>query len=368
VKRKHRGLTLIELLVSIVLSLLVIDAAISLLLANRNVGNTTSALSAVSDNGRVALNFIGQAVRSGGYMACNATNDLHQITNGTRQISILTAGASPVRQNYIFAFGGYEAVNTAPTQALAVAAPPIVADGNPNDWIGGLDALLANRVTKGSDVLVVRESVAQVAPIYTTNNYLTGTGQVTLAVNNVGTLFAGQYAVISNCLYSTAFQVGAVGANTIGTAGAADLFGGDLRWSYGFPATITPMDMSVYYVGPGRDGDSSLWVYDEQLNSFQEEVPDVENMQVLYGIAPITPNLVTQYVTADQVANFNQVVSIKVALLVASPPGVASVQTPIAAQPFSVLYATVTPPLDARLRKVFETTITVRNAAHQGSS
>jgi len=123
--------------------------------------------------------------------------------------------------------------------------------------------------------------------------------------------------------------------------------------------------MTIYFIGPGRDTDSSLWTYDEGTAQFQELVPDVENMQVLYGVAPTTPNQVTQYVTANAVADFNQVVSVKVALLVASPPGQPAVTLPTAAdvQPFSLLETTVTPPLDTRLRKALTTTIAVRNAA-----
>jgi hypothetical protein len=54
---------------------------------------------------------------------------------------------------------------------------------------------------------------------------------------------------------------------------------------------------------------------------------------------------------------------VKVALLVASAPGVGSVQLPTAVPNVSLLYTSVTPPLDTRLRKVFDTTIAVRNAA-----
>ena len=370
-RRRQCGLTLIELLIVMTISIVVVDAAVSLLLANASSGNTSAALSSVSDNGRVALNFIGDAVRSGGYMACNATNDLREIVPAgqTRQINVLQAGATPVQRNYNNAFGGYEAAASAPGGALNVAAMPIAADNNAGDWInaGGLDALLVGKVTQGSDVLVVRESLPQAIPIYTTAAYVTATGQTTLAVNSVGSMQPGQFAVISNCTVSTAFQVGTVSAagKVIGTAGALNQFGGELKWSYQFPTPITPVDMYIFFIGPGRDTDSSLWEYDELLGTFQELVPDVENMQVLYGEAPTSPNQVTQFVTADQVANFNQVVSVKVALLVASPPGTAAVQAATAGtvQPFSLLYATVTPPLDTRLRKAFDTTIAVRNAA-----
>ena len=368
-KRQQAGLTMVELLIAMVLSILVVDGALSLLLANRNLSNTTAGLSAVSDNGRVAVSFLSEAVRSGGYMACNATNDLREIVpvGQTRQINILVPGVTPVQRNYGFAFGGFEAANSKPGSALTVAAMPIAGDGNAGDWInaGGLDGLLLGKVTKGTDVLVVRESLPQTIPIYTSQPFITATGQVNLNVFSSGNLQPGQFAVISNCIVSTAFQVAAVSATQIGTAGALDQYGGDLLWSYASPASITAVDMYIYFIGPGRDTDSSLWVFDEMTQTFQELVPDVENMQVLYGVAPTTPNQVTEYLTADQVVDFNQIVSVKVGLLVASPPGVAAVTTATAAtvQTFSLLNTTVTPPLDGRMRKEFDTTITVRSAS-----
>jgi type IV pilus assembly protein PilW len=364
-RSRQAGLTILELLIAVALSIFVIGAALSLFVANRNTASSSTAVSAVSDNVRIALDFVGEAIRSGGYMACNATNDQRQITPGsTRQLSILSPGPTPVQRNYTEAFGGFEATGTGPGGAALVTALPVVADANLGDWNGaGLDGLLGGLVTKGTDVLVVRESKPQAIPIYTTAPYLTGTGQVALTVNGVGTLAAGQYAVISDCIVSTAFQVGGAGGTTVTTTGPLDLFGGDLNWNYDITDTITPVDMTIYFIGPGRDTDSSLWSYDEASAAFQELVPDVENMQVLYGIAPTNPNQVTQYVTADLVPDFNQVVSVKVALLVASPPGQPAVNLPAAALPFTLLETTVTPPIDTRLRKVLSTTIAVRNAA-----
>jgi hypothetical protein len=87
-------------------------------------------------------------------------------------------------------------------------------------------------------------------------------------------------------------------------------------------------------------------------------------MQVLYGIATSgQPNQVTSYVTAAEVPDFNQVVSVQVALLVASPPGVRAVAQPTVAPTYNLLNTTVTAPIDARLRRVFVTTIAVENAA-----
>ena len=52
-----------------------------------------------------------------------------------------------------------------------------------------------------------------------------------------------------------------------------------------------------------------------------ELVPDIEAMQILYGLDTNNTQTVSEYVTADQVADFNTVMSVKIALLAASAPG-----------------------------------------------
>jgi hypothetical protein len=136
-------------------------------------------------------------------------------------------------------------------------------------------------------------------------------------------------------------------------------------------SSVAPIDTLIFYVGPGRDGDGALFVWDDGSSGAApfstEMVPDVENMQVLYGVAPTTANQVTVYETADTVAaagQFNQVISVKVALLLASPPLAGAIPVPTTAPTFNLLGATITAPKDNRLRKVFDVTIAARNATH----
>jgi type IV pilus assembly protein PilW len=125
---------------------------------------------------------------------------------------------------------------------------------------------------------------------------------------------------------------------------------------------VTPVDTVVYYIGQGQDGDSALFSYDLNAgNAFtaSELVPDIEAMQILYGLDTNSTQTVSKYVTADQVPDFNTVMSVKVALLAASPPG--SAKSAVAAT-YTLLGTTVTAPIDTRERKVFEETIAVRNS------
>jgi type IV pilus assembly protein PilW len=374
---------MVELMVAIVLSLLVADAAVSLFLANKKTSGTSTGVAAIADNGRFALDMIGQSVRSAGYMACNSLNagaGTIPVPANTTQLSVLSAGPTPVQDNYgatASALFGYEASGTGPGgggAVTAVATPAV--DLTAGDWAnGGLDGLLTANlsavpgVVKGTDVLVVREQLPQTVTMFTSAAYSPGT--TTLTVDDASSL-AGlplpHAAVISSCGASVAFMITSVTGNTI-TMQTASTIG------FASGVSVAPIDTLIYYISPGRDGDGALFVWDDGNSGttpFSTElVPDVENMQVLYGIAPGTPNQVTAYETADAVAaaalsnqEFNQVISVKVALLLASPPQTSAIAIPTAAPTFNLLGTTVTVPMDNRLRKVFDVTIDVRNASH----
>jgi Tfp pilus assembly protein PilW len=353
---------MVELMIAMVLSSIVVYAGISMFLASRGTASTTAAVGAVTDSGRVALDFIADTVRGGGALQCNSTNgnSLVPLKNN------INSGGDPLLLNYTNAFDGFEAAGTGVGGALSIGSGAVTADGAANDWStsggGALDALLIGRVVKGSDILAVRESVPESAPAYTTVNY--NPGGTSLTVANVQTLQPQQYAVITNCAFATVFQINTVDSvtSTITTNGPLDTTG-DLGQTYDVNSMINALDMTVYFIAPGRDTDSALYSYDEWTGQFQQLVPDVENMQVLYGIATAAqPNQVTSYVTADLVPNFDQVISVQVALLVASPPGMRAV-APAAQPPFNLLNTSVTAPADGRLRRVFVTTIAVENAS-----
>jgi type IV pilus assembly protein PilW len=250
-----------------------------------------------------------------------------------------------------------------------------VADATVADWSPALDGTFnaaTNQQVKGNDVLALRSSVARGAPAYTNADIPNGASS--FVVSNASTLQAGKLAVISDCTKSIAFQIGAVAGGapaTINVTGATGAPGNSLAaLPFGFSrgALVSPLTTVVYYIGVGTNGNSALKrleLIDGKVNGAQiftdEEIsPDIENMQVLYGIDTNGTHVASAYVTANQVADWNTVVGIRVAVLSAGPPG--SRSKPTAAPSFTLLGTTVTTPLDTRLRKVFDITITLRNA------
>jgi type IV pilus assembly protein PilW len=351
-----RGFSLVELMVAMTLALMVSAGVVSVFVGSRSAFLATSGTAALTENGRFALNFIANSVRNAGYMAC---------TTAAHVQGILNAGVTPLPYSFNEALGGFEANNTGVGAAYTVATPPVAADGSTADWISGLDAALTGLAIKNNDVLVVRSTLHNAQAVYV-SAIVDGAAQFT--VNTQGLLANGQVAVIADCSKGAVFQITSIaasGGNAVITHNAG---GSPGNTSAAFPISfatgsqVTPVDTVVYYIGQGEDGDSALFSYDLNAgNAFtaSELVPDIEAMQILYGVDTNSTQTVSEYVTADQVADFNTVMSVKVALLAASPPGSAKSG---AAATYNLLGTSVTAPIDSRERKVFEETIAVRNA------
>jgi hypothetical protein len=236
-------------------------------------------------------------------------------------------------------------------------------------------------MVKGSDVLVVHETLPGSRPAYTTTVAAGGAGGFT--IDNAATFTgAGQIGAISNCVQTEIFQVASFAGGNVSLTGAAypGNAGGSLQPNIDFEvgAQVDPVDVTVFYVGVGADGDGALFKYEgnggvlgSPASVNQELVPDVENMQILYGIdtGPGVPTqTAAQYVTADQVemdsstTDFNGVISVKIALLVASPPGAVPSGVGATASPPTLLgddWAMTA--ADNRMRKVYEQTMFLRN-------
>jgi type IV pilus assembly protein PilW len=351
-------------MVAVTLALIVSAGILGVFVGARSSFQATSGTASLADGGRFALDFIQTSVRSAGYMACNTS---------TRQLSLLNAGPTSIYYNFTQALGGYEANNTQPTNSYTVTSAPVTADTSTADWVGGLDAALSSLVVKNNDVLVVYSTLRNAQSVYVT---AISDGASNFTVQNQGSLQGNQLAVISDCAKSAVMWITSVTGSSPSvtvnhaTGGSPGNATAAFPVSFAVGSQVTPVDTTVFYIGKGADGDGALFAYDlNGGNAFtaNELVPDIEAMQVLYGVDTNGSQTVADYVSADQVAvlspanKFNSVISVKVAVLAASPPG--AVPKPSAARTFSLLGTTVTAPIDTRARQVYAITIGVRNMA-----
>jgi type IV pilus assembly protein PilW len=356
--KRQCGFSLVELMVAITLGLLLTGAVISVFIGSRTAYQSTAGVGDMADGGRFGLNLIGESVRSAGDIACNSA-----MTATSQSV----AAGNWFTATYAQGITGFEANGTAPPAAIALPANPVV--GAANNWTPNLVVAMTAAIpagpgqpVQGSDVLVVASSVPRVAHAYTTLDVVPAANALTVTPMPVA-VNPGGYAAVSDCTKSVIFTL--PGALVQG-ATAVNLNAGLPGVGFSAGAIVAPLTTTIYYIGTGSDGDASLWRL-EQLNGGpgfalpEELVPDVENMQVLYGVDSNPPTqTATAYVTANQVGPLN-VVSIQVALLVASPPGTKPVPVP---PPFNLLGTQVTVPGDNRSRQVFYATINLRDAVN----
>jgi type IV pilus assembly protein PilW len=362
---------MVELMIATTLALIVMSAVVSVFVGSRAAYQATSAVASVADGGRFALNFIQESVRGAGFLACN------HATISTN-LNLVNTTTSLLAYDFRYGVGGYAATGSGPTSTFTIAATP-TADSSAGDWTPVLDPAFnsaVNQQVKGSDILVIRSSVTRSPPAYLTADI--PLGATTFQVNSGSTLQAGQLAVISDCTKSATFQISSAGGGSpasisfggsVGPPG--NMAGATLPVGFAAGALVSPVTTTVYYIGVGADGDSALKrmefvngvVNGAAIFTDEELVPEVENMQVLYGIDTNGTQTPSAYVTADLVPDFGAVMSVKVAVLAASPASLAA--PPAAALPaFNLLGTLVTAPRDTRIRKVFDMTITVRSAVN----
>jgi type IV pilus assembly protein PilW len=364
--KRARGFSLVELMVAVTLALIVTGGVVSVFIGARSAFQSTSGVAVVSDNGRFALGFLEGAVRNAGNMACGAP--IRTIINVNAEATPLYYSPGPGPLLLFQPMSGFEAGGTGSGASYtASTASGVLGNWNPpSGWTSGLDAAfssLAILPVKNNDILVVRSSSQGAQPAY-----VTAAAANTLTVNSVPASWAApQLAVVSDCVKSLIFQISSIAGTTITHASG----GAPGNLTSAFPATITfaagsqvtPFVATAYYIGVGQDGEGALWSANVAPNNTlvaAELVPDIEAMQILYGVDTNGSQTVSQYVTADQVADFTSVMSVQIALLAAGPIG--SATKPPAAKTYNLLGTTVTAPIDTRFRQVFNVTIAARNS------
>jgi type IV pilus assembly protein PilW len=132
-----------------------------------------------------------------------------------------------------------------------------------------------------------------------------------------------------------------------------------LEKKYGPDAQVYKMVYITYTIATGAGGQEALY---RSINGSapQELIEGIEDMQLKYGVDTDADNTPNFYVdsTGLTAAQMNQVVSVRVSLVARTLENNLSTQ----AVPYTVFGVTTTPPVtDRRIRRVFNTTIAIRN-------
>jgi type IV pilus assembly protein PilW len=338
VPQQHKGVSLVELMVAMALSLIVLGGVLAIFASSRSTYETTDRLSRIQESGRFALDSIVRDLRAAGYIGCSRRAEL---TN------VLNAAPGTLMWNFGVGVQGFNAQGTS--------------------WLPALDTGAdtgASGAAAGSDVLVVRAPRGDFEPVPVIDRMNDTTDDVVVADVTPPLLEAGDIVQISDCNARAVFQITAIAAGVIShgeTAGAGGLPGNsssDIGYAFTDVAELVPLRSVVYYLRTGSTpgGGTSLWR--RVSGGIPEElVEGVENMQIQYG-ERVGSNLT--YRRADQVGNWANVVTVQIALLVRS---MSEYGTDVGPQSYDLLGVSVANPGDRHMRQVFTTTVNIRNAA-----
>jgi type IV pilus assembly protein PilW len=352
----QRGYTLVELMVAMSIGIILIGAVIVVYLAQTQTYKVVNSHSGIQNAENAIAALVAPAVRAAGFVGCSTI-----LQPPTALTSNLNAGGPPPvgTQPPTSMLFGYDASGTAGNGTLSLAQLNAANSAVATQWTPNLDASLLNAVETGSDVLVLFGATPGSQPVAVTS---IAAGSSTLSVQNATGLVAGQLAAVSDCGKTTLFNITGVAGTTLTHAAAA---GAQANAVATFPVNynsplLVPMQQTAIYVAQGQAGQSVLMLatYSSGAWTALPLVPGVDTMQVLYGTG--AQGMVSQYVPASAGLNWSSVYSVRLAFLIEGQTGSAGAGNPTQ---FTVLGTTVNVPQDTRLRRIYEMTVKLRNAA-----
>jgi type IV pilus assembly protein PilW len=339
--RRQNGLSLVEILVSLVISLILVAGIIQLFVGSKQTYRFHEGLSRIQENGRFAVELLAKDIRSTGYYGCLSSS------TGINNIDNTLNSSAQFLWNYGQAIFGFESTGT-------------------NTWNPTLDSSVASPLS-GSDVITVRGG-ADSSPVNITNHG-GGTSNVTVPANSgfqVGDILAA-----SNCQSLSVFQVTGViagppvqleHATTGQTPGNARVNLADNYAAGELMRAVAGGFTKTYYLRTGAGGMPALW---RMVGPNAAEIVEgVERMEILYGVctgqgAARSVNPAVGYVTANNVTDWGAVCSVRVNLLLVS------LENNLTSNAQTVVFPADTGNAisinDRRLRQAFSTTVGIRN-------
>ncbi len=343
IMRSQQGLSLIELLISLVLAVVLMAGVTQMFLASNQTYSTQQGLSRVQETGRLAMEIMARDIRMAGYMGCGASQ-FRRLESGTGYCrtpgtpGCITNGLNP-SGNPMLNFAGPA------VQGYSAAAGAAVVQGTP---------------LAGTDVILVRSAGESSFNI----NQPTGNNanvRVTGAVSGdcLGDICGQDIILLSDCSKGRLFQITNLqqtGQNVLAvhSGGTPDgMTPGNISptWpeQYDIGAEVFKVSTIAYYIADsGVTGRPSLW----------RQVANDAPQELLEGVTDMRLSYSTGGAFAAS-APWDDVRAVRMELLVEGPEGNALAD----AQTLNFGGAEVTFN-DGRLRQVFTQTVSIRSRMH----
>lgn len=341
--KAQNGLSLVELMISLLVGLILLAGVIQVLISNRQASRLQEAIAGIQDNARVASEYLSRAIRKADYWGC--TTD---VTNYTNHLN-------PTGSGY---------VDFSTFTGLA---------GTEGDGLNGSDSITVAGLGSGN-VIGSGAAIALTSQMPNTSANIQVTSNASINV--------GDIVFLGNCSGGDIFQVTGTpstdkitknsGSGSPGNMGGTCTNTGNgacnncLCQAYGTDAQLfTGIVQNTFTIAAGSNGEPTLMLTDS--TGTYELAQGIEQMQLSYGEDTNNDGSADRYLQANDAAlNMDRVVSVKVNLLVRSEEAVSqSNQTyrfnweERQAANASVDLEQTAP--DLRLRRVYSMTVSVRN-------
>ncbi len=351
-RTRQHGFSLIELLIALALGTVVTVGIIQLFVGNNETYALLTGQSRMQENARFALDFLARSARSAGHLGCDPDPD--------KMISALNGDFDQLFEFNINAeVEGFEGGDPGDGWAPSLTNLPRTEGGASfNTHIDG-NGIDTTTIEPGTDVLVLRQVRAPGDPLAQVAQ--PNEAPVIMAPGGQTDIGALDIVVISDCERGAMFKVqstSVAGNNvTLNVATGAGLYENRAPFtisegaSFGNDATVGLVETTIFYIAPGTGqnnrGNTPLSLWRKVSDRAPVElIEGIEDLEVLYGIDTTLSDGIAnanQYVTANNIPSFDQVVTIRMT---------------ITANSVNV----VTDEGDGLLRRSFSQTVLMRNA------
>lgn len=300
--KRQKGLTIVELMIAMALSLLLGIGVFQVFQANQSSARLTQSLSEVQEIGRLASELIARDVRNADYWGC--AGDLAQVNSTIDPTGI---GYDPVQHG--FGQPGQD----------SVTALNDVPSGTQE---GGVDVIVGTDVLRMQSLAGRGISISQSMPL---------TSSALFVVNNWG-FEEGDVLAVSDCRAADVFQVtnfnpsggGASGFNVVHNAGGSTQPGNSTQnfsQQYDAGAQILIPVYRAFFLNEDADGVPRLMMHDES-GAVNVLADWVEDMQLIFGADSDADEIVDTFGSVADLAaaglSMDQVLSVQVNLRIAS--------------------------------------------------
>jgi len=306
ITRQQQGLTLVELMVAITISLLLLAGVLQIFLGSRQTYTMQDGMGRLQENARYALDRITQDIARTGYMGCTDSTDIPLKNNLTDQ---------GTRYDFATAVFGEDntGVNNTDVPTLRYGSSGgIRILANLNDIVPGEDIIQLDSTNTNYDQLeqfdILTVSDCDSAAVFMITNNPTSSGG---AIQHIAGVVASS------------------GPNT-GQSNIDSKVNGGFYTENASVATAFRTSSTTYLVGASINGPGNS-LFANSIAADNELIQGVEDFQVLYGVNDDATLGADRYVTANNVTNggtdWNDVVSVRITLRLNTVDPVASGNT-----------------------------------------